>query len=221
MSTANRRCIQRPYSAESTTSEEKETWVVDVPAVDYIRQAFFGALSKLGEPTSYNPLSDVAAEYGSEINASLRQIQPEEINAMSAIRLDGFNITQSNGTVIWVVDAASANGGYWGFSAQALGNSMSWERFLSAGNYEFKYLYMRNTDGCVAELQVQHPGGASEHTETFSIDGTLVRNSVISGSFTVETAGFYWIYIICYAAGSVSTDKTLRLQSLDVWRVEG
>lgn len=79
MSTANSRCIARPFQSDSDTSEDKELWLVSVPAVDYIRQAFFGALALLGDPESYDPVSDVAAEYGSEISASLTQIfQPGE-----------------------------------------------------------------------------------------------------------------------------------------------
>lgn len=151
----NERCIARPFQADSATSSDRELWLVSVPAVDYVREAFFGALSLLGFPDSYNPESDQAAEYGSEIIASLTQIYPPaEIVITPAttfpVLLKAMLAGENVDEVLVVVDTAFDAG------ILTIGDAGDVDRLmpatsnnlLSAGQYQVspEYIYPADTD---------------------------------------------------------------------------
>lgn len=155
MSIANQRCIAGPFKSDTGTSTEREFWVVSVPAVDYVREAFFGALSLLGFPDSYNPESDQAAEYGSEIVASLTQIYPPtEIDIKPATifpvllksMLAGENVDEVLVIVDSAFDAGSLTIGDAGDNARLM--SAGSNSLFNAGQYQVspEYIYPADTD---------------------------------------------------------------------------
>lgn len=199
MSEFNDGCIQYPYKSETDTSSDKELWYVSVPAVDYIREAFFGAISTLGFPDSYNPMSDQAAEYGSEIVASLTQIVPPRgvgllesqahitlWHIFSTVHQGNAIIGQTNAAQFWHLQSPAANNDQWSLPFRA-----------GAGIYEMNVLYWKSTQNGITELKILDSNGATIATLSPTIDmwaSAFTGNQVQQYNFTLANDGDYEVH---------------------------
>jgi len=226
MSTANDRCIQYPYVATSDTSEDKELWYVSVPAVDYIREAFFGAISTLGFPESYNPISDVAAEYGSEISASLTQIvPPEEVTVpgqMSRVYLSQVFATRDVGNNFAYIGNSVQLGGYAQQNPAAVNDQWRHEGLqLRPGTWQCKLWYVKTSANGQLYLRL------NDGTDTIQIFGALetyqagatVFNQMALSNFDIDAESTWDLIGQAISKNASSTGFQLLITAISLQRL--
>jgi hypothetical protein len=223
MLVSNDRCIARSLEAETDTSEERELWAVSVPAVPYIREAFFGVIRLLGDPDSWNPISDVAAEYGSEILESLTQIVPPEVitvPANSEITLFPGNMTVSDGNPITNAVNTSARGNFVSQqSPNADQNARVTYRYMAAGAWEYRLTAVTASNGCSLAFRITDFDGTVIAVGTLNLrTAGTVFNTVFSGTFDLPVSGLTQIEFIV-SAGTTGGFADL-LQLLEMWRTD-
>lgn len=184
---------------------------MSVPAVDYIRQAFFGALSTLGFPDSYNPISDVAAEYGSEISASLTQIiPPEEVTVPGMMSTGTFfqRFAQTTGWAQTLTINTNQVFGHYMQQTTPAQSQISWfPVYLAKGEYEYRGIYMKQLNSAIVRIELITSTGSLADTIISALDmhGASVLNQEASASFTVPSNGLYLLRWYTHSRHAAST----------------
>lgn len=222
MSIANERCIQTAYASDGTTSSDVERWFVDVPAVDYVRQAFFGALATLGFSTSYNPINEQAAEYGSLIVESLTQIIPPEIitvPANSEINIAPINYDAIAGNaMIWVVNTNQRSSGFFQQSPAIAAAAFLFNRYMAAGEWSYRITYLRNTGNGILQFSISHFGGSGIYLANHDLRGAAQNNTYHTGTFTLPQSDSQKFAISCDTNGTSGAGYTIPISHFEFWR---
>lgn len=226
MSVSNRRCISYPFPAGADTSEERELWIVSVPAVDYIRQSFVGALTLLGFEENWDPVSPVAAEYGSEILASLEQIIPPEevtVPADSEITISPVTMDVAIGNAIaQTIDAAQRNAIYWFQNPAIQSQVTTTSRFMAAGTWAYRITALKNANEGILQFRLNLPGPTAVLTANHDLyNATLLRNQYLTGTFTLTEASQYFIEFATNGKNGSSTGFLTFITLLEMWRTGG
>jgi hypothetical protein len=224
MSTANERCIQTAYASDGTTSSDVERWYVDVPAVDYVRQAFVGALANLGFSTSYNPINEQAAEYGSLIIESLTQIVPPEIvtvPANSEITLAPINYDAIAGNpMIWVVNTNQRSAGFFQQNPAIAAAAFLFNRYMAAGDWSYRITYLRNTNCGILQLTIGHFGGGPIYQTNHDLRGAVQNNTYATGTFSLPQTASQKFSISCDTNGTSGAGFTIPISHIELWRTD-
>lgn len=192
MSIVNDDCIGRPYRYSGETSEDKEYWYVAVPAVDSIRQAFFGAISKLGFAESYDPVSDVAAEYGSEIGASLTQIIPPEEVTIPGLqaRVDLFarNALHNQASIVYNTNTAQPFGYHMSLPSNPQNGQIYWRNvYLKPGTYALDLLWVRELNSAIVDVAIQSQTTfTGQSIGSVDMHGLFANNQLTTLTFTIS-----------------------------------
>lgn len=219
MSIVNDDCIGRPYRYSGDTSEDKEYWYVVVPAVDSIRQAFFGAISKLGFPDSYNPISDVAAEYGSEIGASLTQIIPPEEVTIPGLqtRVDLFarNALHNQASIVYNTNTAQPFGYHISLPSNPQNGQIYWRNvYLKPGTYALDLLWVRELNSAIVAVDLYSPVTGSISIGSVDMHGLFANNQMTTLTFTIDSVQPHQLTLTSSAKQAGSTGYRMNITSV-------
>lgn len=119
----------------------------------------------------------------------------------------------------WTSDTASSLAGYFQQTPPTITDASYTTRWFSAGVWEYRIVYFRNTDAGAAEFEIAPvSGGAAILNTTLSWYGAAQRNSVFSGTFIVPASGNYGINLLGIFPNPSSTGNLRRTQRIQFWR---